>query len=588
MSDPTSYGPGDPAEAAELEEALANAGELHEAGELEQAETIYRNILERYPDHPGTLHRLGIVALQTQHLDSAIELIEKAIAGNAANPDYHGHLGLARFAKGDFQGAEQCYRSALAFDEGHLDSRINLGNVLLQTGRVDEAEAEYNRALEADPASETAHYGLALAHLGRNDLDAAADALLAALKIAPDFLAARINLSNLLLQKGQADAAVANLREAVRLVPESFDARLNLGVALQQANKPGDAVAVAKETLALSPDSPELLLNLGAAHLANGEPAAACDALDRALAAAPDYAPARLNRAMACLVAGNFEDGWHDYEARPSRGVLPDPGIAELPEWDGGDPAGKRILVWAEQGYGDAIQFARYLPMLAERGATVFFHVPPPLARLFEGLGGIERLLVRDRDTELPDVDAQIPLLSLPYRMATTLETIPAKPAYLTAPTAEDAEPSGDTRRIGLCWQGSATNPNDLRRSVDPGPLVEALDRPGIELIGLQYGAEGAPLDNPGGMVGDFAGMAALIQGLDLVVTVDTGVAHLAGALGKPVWTLLPFAPDWRWLLDRDDSPWYPSMRLFRQPSPGDWTAAFRDISAALDEWLAG
>ncbi len=563
---------------------LSEAMRHHTEGELYEAEVLYRRVLESWPDNPDALHGLGLIALQTHNPQPAVELIARAAAAKPSDPAILGHLGLAQLASGRRAEAELSYRNALALDPNHLDSRINLGNLLLQGERFAEAENEFRAALACDPKNPMVRYGLGLIALAQDQTQAAIESFIAALDLAPDLLAARINLANLLLATGRAAEAVEQLREAVRRAPDSFDARLNLGVALQQVDRPAEAVKIAEETLDLAPESPELLLNLGAAHLANGNPEAACEALDRALKIAPDYAPARLNRAMARLISGDFAGGWKDYESRPSRGVLPHPAIAGIPEWTGEDPAGRTILVWAEQGYGDTIQFSRYLPMLAARGARVLFNVPPPLARLFEDFPGIERVIVRDRERELPAADLQIPLLSLPLRFATTLETIPSQTSYLRAgPTKRRRR---RRRRVGLCWQGSRTNPNDHRRSIDPDSLVAALEKPGVELVGLQYGIHEAPIDNPGGEVTDFHEMARLIADVDLVVSVDTGVAHLAGALGRPVWTLLPFAPDWRWLLHRDDSPWYPTMRLFRQPAPGDWPAVFDKIAKSLDEWL--
>ena len=568
--------------------SLLNSAEQQlSLGALGEAEALYREILNQIPGQPRASHGLGLIALHTGHAAAAVELLQTASLGAESDPAVHCHLALAMATTGDHANAEACYRKSLSLAPDFVDSRINLANLMLETGRLDGAEAEYRAALDLSPDSAAAHYGTGMLALKRKRSDDAITAFERAVELAPQLLPARINLANLLLLSRRHEEAVRHLEEAVAYAPDSFDVRLNLCAALQQVDRTSEAVEVARAALAMAPDSPELLLNLGSAEMSDGRPEDAWRTLDRALGMAPDYAPAKLNRAMARLLLGDFEGGWDDYESRPSRGVLPHPGIAEIAEWRGEDLTGKTVLVWAEQGYGDVLQFSRYLPLLSARGARVCFDVPPPLARLFESFAGIDSLVVRDRDTDLPDADFQIPILSVPHRFATTLGTIPAEIPYIDLPPGPSRTGDDDrTVTVGLCWKGSTSNPNDHRRSVDPESLQQALERPNIRLLGLQYGEDYAPFENPGSKVADFRELAGLIAPLDLVVSVDTSVAHLAGAMGKPVWLLLAHAPDWRWMTDRDDSPWYPTMRLFRQPRPGDWESVFGAIRKALDESL--
>ncbi len=572
---------------SELELALEKAGADLAAGNLESAEIQYRTVLEENPGQPDAAYGLGIVALQTGYAEEAAELLQTAAIGAPEEPIIQCHLGLAWRTLDDFPKAEASYRKALALKPGHRDSQINLANLYIETDRLEEAEKIVTDYLDAEPNDPAGHYAMGLIHAQRGQGLAAIRAFERAIEYAPDLLPARVNLANLLLLSGDRSGAIDQLETAVAQSPDSFDAKLNLCAALQQADRTTEAVTVAHDALALAPESPELLLNLGAAEMTDGRPEDAWRTLDRALGVAPDYAPAKLNRGMARFLMGDLPGAWSDYESRPSRGVLPHPDIAEIPEWHGEDIAGRSIIVWAEQGYGDVIQFARYLPHLTARGAAVYFDVPPPLAPLFRENVGLAGLIVRDRDETLPTVDFQIPVLSLPHRFETALETIPAEIPYLDCAHAPPADlPAG--LKVGLCWQGSESNPNDHRRSIDPSLLIDSLEYAGAPpLIGLQYDVADPPIPNPGGAVTDFGGMAALIKEVDLVISVDTGVAHLAGALGKPVWVLLPFAPDWRWMTDRADSPWYPTMRLFRQSRPGDWPGVLDNVRAALKDWAA-
>jgi hypothetical protein len=278
--------------------------------------------------------------------------------------------------------------------------------------------------------------------------------------------------------------------------------------------------------------------------------------------------------------------GWEDLEARPSRGIIPHPSIAKIPMWKGEDLSERSIIVWAEQGYGDVIQFARFLPILKERGARVFLHVPLALERLFAGIPAIAGILVAERDRDLPIADFQLPILSIMNRLNIGLEDIELTKDFIPQSTRGiELSIDDDKPIVGICWQGSETNPNDHRRSISPAALLDRLADTDFQFIGLQFGIPDAPLDNPGKDVQDFAEMASLIQQTDLVISVDTSVVHLAGTLKKPVWTMLPYAPDWRWQTEREDSPWYPTMRLFRQPSPGDWNGVFEQVTSALGDY---
>jgi tetratricopeptide (TPR) repeat protein len=569
-----------------LTASLEQADRLLRQGALQDAEALYREILDDTPGQPNASQGLGLIALHTGHASAAVELLQMASIGLPEDATIHTNLGLAFATARDARSAEECYRKAIALTNDFADAHLNLANLLLESKRIDEAAVEYEAAESIAPDSGAVHYGMAMLELGRGRSGTAITAFEKALTFAPELLPARVNLATLLYRKGDHEEAVSQLEEAVSFAPDSFDARLNLCAMLQQTDRTSDAVDIARGTLALAPESPELLLNLSSAETANGHPEDAWRTLDRALGVAPDYAPAKLNRAMVRLLLGDMPGGWEDFEARPSRGILPNQSVAKIPMWNGEDLSDRSIIVWAEQGYGDVIQFARFLPRLKELGARVFLHVPPALERLFSGIPTLAGILVRDRDGDTPIADFQLPILSIMNRLNIGLKDVELTKDFTSTSTRGiELSVEGDKPIIGLCWQGSETNPNDHRRSISPAALLDRLAGANFQFIGLQFGILDAPLDNPGKDVKDFAEMASLILQTDLVISVDTSVAHLAGTLKKPVWTMLSYAPDWRWQTEREDSPWYPTMRLFRQPAPGDWNGVFDQVAAALGEY---
>jgi tetratricopeptide (TPR) repeat protein len=347
--------------------------------------------------------------------------------------------------------------------------------------------------------------------------------------------------------------------------------------------------------IALRRDYPEAYNNQGVAQVGLDRFVEAMASFDAAIRLRSGYPEALWNKSTSLLLAGDYEQAWPLYEARLAmKHGLARPELAGMPRWDGKSPvAGKTIIVHAEQGLGDTLQFCRYVPMLAQR-CRIIFDVQRPLRRLLSGLPGVERIITQDEP--LPEFDAWIPLMSLPLAFRTTLATIPATIPYLTAEPERMARwrhrlTALSGRKIGLVWAGAANNRYDRRRSMALQQLAPLGAIPGLQLISLQHGEPaGQARTPPPGMVvhdwrdelDEFADVAALIENLDLVITVDTAVAHLAGALGKPVWVLACDVPDWRWLREHTDSPWYPTVRLFRQPTPGDWTSVVDDVVKAL------
>jgi hypothetical protein len=428
----------------------------------------------------------------------------------------------------------------------------------------------------------------ARAHLDAGDPTAAAALLRAALALDPDAAAVHANLAFALAAAGDAAAAEVHYRRAIALAPDEPQTYLNLGAMLTAQHRADDALAVYDD----APVSPALLSNRGLALVCAGREAEGEACYRAALALDPHYRKAAFNLAYVLLRQGRWEEGWQRLEARDWLVALQD--HLRLPRWDGGPLAGRRILVGVEAGHGDMIQFCRYCEQLQVLGAArvgVLCH--PGLAALFGGLRGADEIIPLDRDFDRGDWDVWTAPLSLPLHFRTTVDTVPAALPYLAPDPARVARlapllaAAPGELKVGLVWKGNPRFENDAARSL-PGlaTLAPLLGVPGIRWFSLQKG-EGEPAEGVTDLapaIGDFADTAALVAGLDLVITVDTACAHLAGALGKPCWVLLPaWMPDWRWLADRADTPWYPHvMRLFRQRRDGEWDEVMQELAAAL------
>ncbi|MSP02221.1 MAG: tetratricopeptide repeat protein [Acetobacteraceae bacterium] len=468
--------------------------------------------------------------------------------------------------------AETFYRAALALAPQRPDSWANLGLAVLTEGRAEEAIQCEREALRLDPDNVEAH----------NNLGIVAHAL------------------NVFAE------AENHFRGALRRMPDHANATLNLGVIRQSLGYPDEAEILYRRARALGVDETRVCNNLALA-LAEQERLDEAEAACRdALAASPGYPEADVNLGMILLMRGRLTEAWPHYESRwrvPPLSRLPQ--LPAATRWTGAEPVeGKTILLLAEQGFGDTLQFCRYAPIIASVGAKVVLAVPRVLQRLVGTLQGVDRVIAED--DPLPDHDLHCPLMSLPMIFGTTVETIPNRIPYLSAaPDAVGAWASiipsvGESAspRIGLAWAGGrrAGQPHaeaiDRRRSMKLSDMAPLAEVPGCVFVSLQLGAPAKqtetasfPLIDVTDRLTDFADTAALIETLDLVITVDTAVAHVAGALGKPVWLLSRFDACWRWLRDRDDTPWYPAMRLFRQTSPGDWAGTIQRVREALSQF---
>jgi tetratricopeptide (TPR) repeat protein len=438
---------------------------------------------------------------------------------------------------------------------------------------------------------------LGLARWQHDDPAGAAAAFAEAAAVAPGHAGAHNNLGNALRALGREEEAVACYRRTVALRPDLAGAHTNLGLTLLALHRPREAAGAFRAALRCQPNDADTCNNLGGALLALDRPGAAIGWFRRALARDPTLAEARFGESLALLALGRFRAGWAAYESRwQDPRFLPETRHRGLPQWRGPPSralAGRTLLLHAEQGFGDTLQFVRYVPLLRRLGARVVLEVETPLLRLFDGIA--DALIPAGAD--VPHCDFCCPLLSLPYAFRTTRRDIPAAVPYLAAPPALRRRwrarlGARDGRlRVGLVLSGSATHPDDALRSLPAAAIRPLLALPGLDLHLVQPALRAeeavvlrgaAKVRRHAGRLTDFAETAALLSALDLLVSVDTAAAHLGGALGMPVWLLLPAVADFRWLRGRGDSPWYPTMRLFRQDTPGDWAPVIDRVAAAL------
>ncbi|HYH39831.1 MAG TPA: tetratricopeptide repeat-containing glycosyltransferase family protein [Azospirillum sp.] len=585
---------------------LYNAGiGLHGQGRLEDAVTAFRDAVEADPRFAEAHFNLGNALARCGRWDEAVEAYRAAagLVPAAAEPPFalgvaYEQLGHARAAAGRRVEAAAAYRAALLFRPEAPAAHFALAKVLLELGRPAEAVVGFARAARLDPASADAFGGLgsALRRLERHADAAAACAV--AIRLQPMGAVAHATLGDALHGLERLEEAVGAYRRAVALSPGFLQAYVQLGSALLALGLAEESLAACRAAATLDPAPSAPHNNLGNALKALGRVDEAEQAFAAAVARAPEDPLIRLNHALALLTLARFEAGWEAYEARWRTGMVR-PRHFTQPQWDGEPLEGRTILLHAEQGMGDTLHFVRYAPLVAARGGRVILEVQKPLLRLMQGVGGVERVVAQG--DPLPDFDLHAPLLGLPRAFATRLDGIPGAVPYLRADPAAvgswRARLPADGLRVGLVWAGEArkgvphANRIDRQRSLALAQLAPLAGIPGVRFVSLQKGPPAEQLrDPPPGLdvldlmdgVADFADTAALVETLDLVVGVDTSVIHLAGALAKPVWVLSRFDGCWRWLLGRDDSPWYPTLRLYRQDRPLDWTGAVARLAADL------
>lgn len=541
------------------EQAIFIARQHLEAGRISQAEDLCRRVLRDQPDRADAMHLLGVAASMGARHEQAIVLL----------------------------------RRATATDPTLVEAFVNLGNALREAGRSDDAIGAYREALSLNPQLAVAHAGIGDVFRRKGEMPQAIAAYQLAIELEPDIAEIHNNLGIALAGNGNPNDAIDSYRRAIELEPDFAKAHFNLGNAFRDRDELDEAIASYRRAVENLPDFSQAYSNLGSALKARGDVPAAVRAYDEAIRLSPEYPEPHWNRSLAFLIQGDFERGWAEYEWRHRCSSATN--RAATLQWNGEDLEAKTILLHAEGGRGDTIQFVRYVPMVAALGARIVLECQPELCRLVSGLA--DSITVIPFGQPVPAFDVHCPLMSLPRVFGTRLETIPRDVPYLTPdPSILDKwkamlGPANGRKRVGLVWAGRPEHQYDRARSMTLCDLAPLAQIEGFDFFSLQKGpASHQTLDPPIGMtlkdhtelLTDFAETAGLVSHLDLVITVDTAVAHLAAALGRPTWVMLAFAPDWRWLLDRSDSPWYPRARLFRQKSIGDWTNVVREVCGDL------
>jgi len=579
-----------------LPQAMQRGLAAYQRGELAEAERLCQAVLDAKSDYFDALHLLGVITARTGRPNEAVALLSRAVLSNPKDAVAHNHLGnVLRVLKRPAE-ALRSYERALALKPDHAEAYNNRGNALRDLKRHEEALRSYERALALKPDLAEAHYnrGVALSDLKRH-AEALAD-YDRAIELRPHYPEAYNNRGNALGDLKRHADALQSYERALVLKPDYAEGYSNRGNALRDLQRPAEALRSYERALALKPDYAEAYNNRGNALGDLKRPEEALRSYEQAIALEPDYASAHWNLALCRLLLGDFALGWQGYEWRLKQDQHTGQGRDFVqPLWLGAQALkDKTILLHSEQGLGDTLQFCRYATEVAALGANVLLEVQPSLAQLLADLEGVTQVL--QKDSPLPAFDYHCPLMSLPLVFKTDLHSIPSRIPYIRSDAARVAawreKLGAKTKpRVALVWRGSATHENDRNRSI---ALTEILPLicDWAEWVSLQKGvgefdaallASRADVRHVGDALENFADTAALLEMMDVVVTVDTSVAHLAGAMGKAVWILLPFNPDWRWLLAREDSVWYPTARLFRQPAIGDWKTPIRCLREELE-----
>ncbi|MGA2582014.1 MAG: tetratricopeptide repeat-containing glycosyltransferase family protein [Tepidisphaeraceae bacterium] len=505
-----------------IEQIFARSQAKHLAGNFREAEVGYRQILAAQPNHADSIHMLGVLAHQTGQQQIALDLILRAISINDLSAQYFSNLSLVLSSLGRNQEALAALKRALALKPDDAVSLTNLANTLIDLGQYTEATTAARRLIQLYPKFHLGYFNLGNAERLLDHLEESAKAYETAIELKPNYTECMTNLANVYFTLQKLDQAFA-------VWDRIFDI--------------------------------------------------------------PNYPMARLNRSIAFLLRGDYQRGFEEYESRllvPESGTVP-PDLGR-PRWNGEPLHGQRILLYAEQAFGDTFNFARYIPMVAERGGKIILCCHPASMELLKNIPGVDR--VTSMMQPLPEFDLHCPLPSLPWVFQTRLDSIPAEIPYIHADPAKiefwKSRLAGENRRkIGLAWAG---RPIPRNRFVPPQLLAPLANVANVRFYSLQKSDASATTEKPPlEMVDwteelkDFSDTAGLIANLDLILTVDTAVAHLAGAMGKPTWIMLKFVPDWRWMLGRSDSLWYPTARLFRQERLNDWQSPVDEIVAALN-----
>lgn len=614
---------------SESSQILAQALELHRGGKLQEAVSLYRKSL---PYLPMTEQNLALRAAIHNNMGAALrglgdrqgakEAFSQAIAFMPGYAEAQLNLGVALMEQQELELAVESFTRTLELRPNCAEAYNNMGAAFRKLKQLEQAENAYIQALVIKPEYLEARMNLALVYQEQEKLKEAADLLRAVLAKNPGYADAYLNLGTVLHQQGKYEDAIECFRKAQAFKPECAKAYINMAAVLKDQRQLEAAAEAARMGIQRMPDSPEAHLSLGTILHDQGNFPAATESylraislrpdyvealsdlgsvlllqgdrtglqyLEQALLLRPDYPAAHWNLASALLRLGEYAAAWPEHEWRWKwKMFASSQRNFHQPQWHGEPLHGETILLHAEQGLGDTLQFVRYASLVAERGGRVILEVQPPLQALLSNLSEIDQVI--SRGDSLPEFQWHCPLMSLPLAFATTLDTIPSSCPYIEIPQGQVDEKTGTGEfRVGLVWTGNPGHRSDLLRTIPGEKLTPLAALHGIKFIALQQDLSSPQKAEISTILPmkwydfqDFSETAKVVANLDLVISVDTSVAHLAGAMGKPVWILLAQAADWRWLTNRNDSPWYPSARLFRQDTPGDWEGVIARIVQEL------
>ncbi|MCA9014364.1 MAG: tetratricopeptide repeat protein [Planctomycetaceae bacterium] len=584
----------------EVREQLKTALSHHQSGALDQAETIYQSVLESDAQHWEALYYLGTLQLQRGDLDQSITNFLKVVQLRPELPDVYNNLGVAYHATGKWQESGQSFEQALRINPHYERAYFNLGSLLESRGLFAEAVKCYQKSYDLNKANRDTYQKLADALKLTGELARAEKIYRELLEQAPADFNLSMKLAYVLVLQRQYDEAIRLYESMLETHPEHYQILVSLSYAHESRGNIEAAIQAAERAIQAAPVQPEGYNNLGNALKLKHDLTGACENFMRALSLRPQFPMAEFNLATTYMLAGDLAAGWQGYERRAEIGPAPRV-VLTGPRWQGESLAGKTIFLWCEQGFGDTLLFIRFVIELKRQGAArVLLLCQTELAELLRSIPEIDQILVAG--DAIPEYDYQSALLSVPLYLKTSVETIPVEVPFLVPPAQRQqywrdflAEYAG--KKVGLNWSGNLNFPKNEFRSIPLRDFLPLSEVSGIQLVSLQQvnGLEQiAPLETSWNLLqpgadfktetGDFVEVAALIQSLDLVITSDTAVAHLAGCLGVPVWILVSQLPEWRWFLHRTDSPWYPTARLFRQKNLGDWEPVMAEVKAALEQ----
>jgi tetratricopeptide (TPR) repeat protein len=612
-----------------LDKMLDRAIEYHRAGRRMEAEALYQRILSAEPERADVLYLIGllnydaglydkaagfteaVIRLSPAHveahkqlgncyremgrLEAAAACYRQALSVAPSDPELYYNLGVLYQAQGNTDSALACYQEALARREAFPEAYNNLGNVLKELNRPEQALICFRKAIDLRPDFAEAYNNMGTILQDRQEFVQARHCYERAIELNRRYAVAYNNLGNLFREVKDVDNAAAAYRDALQIDPRIADAYYSLGIIAYGRHDLEEAIAWTDKALGINPDHVDALNNMGVSLYDRLQGGDAIPFYRRAIGIHPGFAEAHWNLSLALLLSGSFAEGWREYEWRRGMREIFPPRDFRGSQWRGEPLSGKRLLLYAEQGFGDVLQFIRYARLLSGRGAEVLVECQRELVSLLSGQEGIAA--VYGRGDDLPAYDCHCPILSLPGLFGTDLSNIPGEVPYLRAEDERLSywrgrlEGDGPGLKVGLSWAGRPTHKKDRQRSLKLMQLAPLGSVAGVTYYSLQKGDAAEESQRPpGGLrlvdytgeLVDFADTAGLVGNLDLVISVDTAVVHLAGGMGKAVWTLLPYAPDWRWLLGREDSPWYPTMCLFRQGKAGDWSEVIGRAASEL------